>query len=98
MTRPEVTMGENAELHASATVRRHDDAGPIERIRTARGVDTIEGELGAHKEHEKRDGGVQGTLAERNLAIGSLHLGEHREEGAHKVKEAELRRHDVRPK
>lgn len=87
--------GRDAELHARAAVGSHDHAGPVEGIGAAGGVDAIKRQLRAHQEHEERDGGVQRALAEGNLPIRLLDLGEHREEGAHQVQDAESRRHRV---
>ena len=59
-------------------------------------MDAVQGQLGAHKEHEESDGGVQRTLAEGHPAIGGLNLGENREERAHEVQDAEAGAHCCR--
>ena len=83
----------DTELHARSSVRRHDDASPIERIRPTRRVDPVQRQLRAHQEDEERHARVQRLFPKRNLSISRLHLGQEAQERAHQVQHAESTRH-----
>lgn len=46
----------NSELHERAAIRGDDDAQPVQRVRRVGGHDSIERNLGAHQEDQKRHG------------------------------------------